>query len=307
SDGFARVTDADLAFFRGVVGPDHVKTCPDELAAFNTDWMKQYQGSSRVAVLPRTTEQQVSRVLRHCNERRLPVVPQGGNTGLVGGGVPVEEEVVLSTSRMSSVVSFDPLAGVLVCEAGCILEALDSFLAERGFTMPLDLGAKGSCQIGGNVSTNAGGLRLLRYGSLHGSILGLEVVLADGSVLDLLSSNRKDNTGYSLKHLFVGAEGTLGVVTRCALAVPPRPASVSVALLALSDFSGVEGVLSLARGRLAEVLSAVELMDKEAVSLTLEKCPGVRSPFSSPRVVRGGGGGGQIGDDADGGGGGGGG
>lgn len=148
--------------------------------------------------------------------------------------------------------------------------------------MPLDLGAKGSCQIGGNISTNAGGLRLLRYGSLHGSVLGLEVVLADGTVLDLLSANRKDNTGYGLKHLFVGAEGTLGVVTRCSLAVPPRPANVNVALLALSDFKGVERLLALARGRLAEVLSAVEFMDKETVALTLEKCHGVRSPFPSP-------------------------
>lgn len=173
--------------------------------------------------------------------------------------------------------------------------------------MPLDLGAKGSCQIGGNVSTNAGGLRLLRYGSLHGSVLGLEVVLADGTVLDLLSANRKDNTGYSLKHLFVGAEGTLGVVTRCALAVPSRPASVSVALLALSDFAGVEGVLSLARGRLAEVLSAVEFMDREAVALTLEKCPGVKSPFASPHAVGDGGDGRRgVGDEAGGGGGGGG-
>lgn len=119
--------------------------------------------------------------------------------------------------------------------------------------MPLDLGAKGSCQIGGNISTNAGGLRLLRYGSLHGSVLGLEVVLADGTVLDMLSVNRKDNTGYDLKNLFIGAEGTLGMVTRCAIAVPPRPSSVGVALLACADFGGVEGVLALARGHLAEV------------------------------------------------------
>lgn len=146
--------------------------------------------------------------------------------------------------------------------------------------MPLDLGAKGSCQIGGNISTNAGGLRLLRYGSLHGSVLGLEVVLADGTILDLLSTNRKDNTGYGLKHLFVGAEGTLGVVTRCSLAVPPRPANISMALLVLSDFAGVERILALARVHLAEVLSAAELMDKRTVALTLEKCPGIRSPFT---------------------------
>lgn len=151
--------------------------------------------------------------------------------------------------------------------------------------MPIDLGAKGSCQIGGNISTNAGGLRLLRYGSLHGSVLGLEVVLADGTVLDLLSVNRKDNTGYDLKHLFVGAEGTLGVVTRCSLAVPPRPASVCVALLACADFASVKSVLALARGRLAEVLSAAEFMDRESVELTLQKCTGVRSPFPAPNIA----------------------
>lgn len=169
-------------------------------------------------------------------------------------------------------------------QSGCILETLDAHLANHGCAMPLDLGAKGSCQIGGNISTNAGGLRLLRYGSLHGSILGLEVVLADGTILDLLSSNRKDNTGYALKNLFIGAEGTLGVVTRCAIAVPPRPANMNVALLTLRDFTAVERVLSLSRARLAEVLSAVEFMDKEAVALTLDKCDGVRSPFPAPRV-----------------------
>lgn len=155
--------------------------------------------------------------------------------------------------------------------------------------MPIDLGAKGSCQIGGNISTNAGGLRLLRYGSLHGSVLGLEVVLADGTILDMLSVNRKDNTGYALKHLFVGAEGTLGVVTRCSLAVPPKPSNVCVVLLACANFTGVERVLALARRRLGEVLSAAEFMDKESVALTLEKCEGVRSPFL-------GGGGGGDGD-----------
>lgn len=156
--------------------------------------------------------------------------------------------------------------------------------------MPLDLGAKGSCQIGGNVSTNAGGVRLLRYGSLHGSVLGLEVVLADGTILDLLSTNRKDNTGYALEQLFVGAEGTLGAITRCSLAVPPRPTNVSVALLALPNFAGVENVLALARDRLAEVLSAVEFLDKAAVALTLEAFSSVVIPFPLPAAVEGGGG-----------------
>lgn len=169
-------------------------------------------------------------------------------------------------------------------QAGCVLETLDIHIAEQGFAMPLDLGAKGSCQIGGNISTNAGGLRVLRYGSLHGSVLGLEVALADGTILDLLSVNRKDNTGYDLKHLFLGAEGTLGVVTRCALAVPPRPKHVSVALLACADFLGVEKVLALAREHLAEVLSAAEFMDKETVALTVDTCESVRNPFPRPAV-----------------------
>ncbi|CAM9571573.1 unnamed protein product [Phaeothamnion confervicola] len=210
--------------------------------------------------------EEVSAVLRHCNERRLAVVPQGGNTGLVGGSVPVRDEVVLSLRRMDAIESLDEASGVLVCQAGCVLEALDTWLAERGFMMPLDLGAKGSCQIGGNVSTNAGGLRLLRYGSLHGTVLGLEVVLADGTVLDLMSTSRKDNTGYDLKQLFIGAEGTLGVATRCAIAVPLRPAAINVALLALDSFDAVRRTYALARARLGEVLSAAEVIDNAAVS-----------------------------------------
>ncbi|CAM9943725.1 unnamed protein product, partial [Discosporangium mesarthrocarpum] len=272
--------DLDVEFFKEVVGPEGVVTDPDDLEIFNVDWMRQYRGSSLVAVLPKTTDQ-VSRILCHCNERRLPVVTQGGNTGLVGGSVPVGGEVVLSTSRMNLIHSFDPLSGVLVCEAGCILENLDNYLAEKGFVMPLDLGAKGSCQIGGNISTNAGGLRLLRYGSLHGNVLGLETVLADGTVLDILSTARKDNTGYDLKQLFIGAEGTLGVVTRCAIAVPQRSSAINVAMLACPSFEDVGRLLVLARQRLGEICSAIEFMDADAVKLTLERCELVHSPLAT--------------------------
>lgn len=162
---------------------------------------------------PKSTEE-VSAILKHCSARGIAVNPQGGNTGLVGGSVPVFDEVVLSTSLMNKVIALDEFSGVLVCQAGCVLEVLDNYLAERGFMMPLDLGAKGSCQIGGNISTNAGGVRYLRYGSLHGTVLGLEVVLADGTIVDTISTCRKDATGYDLKQLFIGAEGTLGVVTK---------------------------------------------------------------------------------------------
>lgn len=201
---FATLTDADLAAFRRILErEDAVLTDAKSLAEANVDWMGKYRGASRVLLLPRTTKQ-VSAVLRHCNARLLAVVPQGGNTGLVGGGVPVHDEVVLGMKMMNAVVTIDASAGTVVVESGVVLEQLETALNEHGMTVPLDLGAKGKCQIGGNVSTNAGGLRLLRHGSLHGSVLGLEVVLADGTVLDLLRTLRKDNTGYDLKQLFIG-------------------------------------------------------------------------------------------------------
>lgn len=167
---------------------------PHELDSFNQDWMNKYKGRSQVVVKPRST-QQLSEVLKYCYENDLAVTPQGGNTGLVGGSIPLHDEIVVSLANLNTIRSFDPVSGILVADAGVILETADTFLAEKGFIFPLDLGAKGSCHIGGNVATNAGGLRLLRYGSLHGSVLGLEVVLPDGTVWNGLSALRKDNTG----------------------------------------------------------------------------------------------------------------
>ena len=149
------------------------------------------------------------------------------------------DEVVLNLGSMNRVRSFDEATGTLVCDAGCVLQTLDDYLAERGYMMPLDLGAKGSCQIGGNVSTNAGGLRFLRYGSLHGSVLGLEVVLANGEILPLLQTLRKDNTGIDLKQLFIGSEGSLGIVTGVAISTPKLPNSVNVAMFGVESFDHV--------------------------------------------------------------------
>jgi FAD/FMN-containing dehydrogenase len=189
---------------------------------------------------------------------------------------------------MKSILSFDPLSCVAVVEAGVVLQSLEDYLCDyqqnnntSSFTVPLDLGAKGSCCIGGNVATNAGGQRLLRYGSLHGSVLGLEVVSPDGTVIDLLSTLRKDNTGYDLKQLFIGSEGTLGVITKVALLCPPKPTSVNVALLAVGSFNAALEVLKLARQRLAEVLSAFEFLDETSMQLTLQHIPAARLPFSS--------------------------
>ncbi|WVQ78193.1 hypothetical protein IAT38_000276 [Cryptococcus sp. DSM 104549] len=225
--------------------------------------MNKYHGKSQVLVRPRSTEE-VSKVLQWCNTENVAVVPQGGNTGLVGGSTPIHDEIILSLSALTSVRSFDPVSGILTAEAGIILEQANAYLAERGFIFPLDLGAKGSCQIGGNVATNAGGLRLLRYGSLRGSVLGLEVVLPDGRIWDGLSALRKDNTGYDLKQLFIGSEGTIGIITAISILCPRRPTSTNVAVFSLPSYDACLQVYSQAKSHLGEILSAFEFFDKEA-------------------------------------------
>ncbi|GMF03916.1 unnamed protein product [[Candida] boidinii] len=170
--------------------------------------MRKYRGQSSVCLKPKSTEQ-ISKILKYCNENSLAVVPQGGNTGLVGGSIPVFDEIVISLTNLNKIRSFDEISGIFKVDAGVILENADNFLSEKGYIFPLDLGAKGSCHVGGNVATNAGGLRLIRYGSLHGSVLGLEVVLPDGTIVDSMHSLRKDNTGFDLKQLFIGSEGTI--------------------------------------------------------------------------------------------------
>ncbi|XP_036110898.1 D-2-hydroxyglutarate dehydrogenase, mitochondrial isoform X2 [Molossus molossus] len=262
---FSSVSEDDLATFERII-PGRVITDPEELAASNVDWLRTMRGCSKVLLKPRTSEE-VSHILRYCHERNLAVNTQGGNTGLVGGSVPVFDEIILSTALMNQVISFHNVSGILVCQAGCILEELSRYVEERGFIMPLDLGAKGSCHIGGNLATNAGGLRFLRYGSLRGTVLGLEVVLADGTVLNCLTSLRKDNTGYDLKQLFIGSEGTLGVITAVSILCPPKPGAVNVAFLGCPGFAEVLQTFSTCKRMLGEILSAYEFMDAECMQL----------------------------------------
>uniref|UniRef100_K3WIE6 FAD-binding PCMH-type domain-containing protein n=1 Tax=Globisporangium ultimum (strain ATCC 200006 / CBS 805.95 / DAOM BR144) TaxID=431595 RepID=K3WIE6_GLOUD len=280
---FASWTDDDVTHFRNVLGrPEAVLTELDDTVSYTVDWLKKYKAQSQhqLVLKPKTTEE-VSEILKYCHARNLPVVPQGGNTGLVGGSVPVFDEIVLSTSAMNSVIDFDEVSGILVCEAGCILENLDNYVAKKGYMMPLDLGAKGTCQIGGNVSANAGGLRLLRYGSLHGTVLGVEAVLADGTIVDCLSTMRKDNTGYDLKQLFIGSEGTLGVVTKVSILTPPRSSSVNVALLGCEDFEAVQRTFVEAKKHLGEVLSAVEFMDRQSLDMVLSQQDWHKDPLET--------------------------
>lgn len=249
-----------------------------ELDTYNVDWMRKYQGKSQLVLRPRTTEQ-VSRILKYCNEQSLAVVPQGGNTGLVGGSVPRFDEIILSMARMNSIRSFDEVSGALVCDGGAILEQVDNYLADRRHVFPLDLGAKGSCHIAGTLSTNAGGLRLLRFGSLRGSVMGVEAVLPDGTIVNDLLRVRKNNTGYDLKQLFIGSEGTLGVVTGVSILCPRRSTSVNLGYLGVSSYEKVQKVFVEAKAQLGEILSAFELMDDRSQDFVHRKT-GKTNPLS---------------------------
>ncbi|MDQ8729545.1 FAD-binding oxidoreductase [Bradyrhizobium sp. LHD-71] len=232
----------------------------------------------RAVVRPKTTED-VSALLRLCHRAKVPVTTQGGMTGLVRGALPNASEIVLSMERMNAIEEVDVATGVAVAQAGAPLQKIQERVEQDGFMFPLDLGSRGSCTIGGNISTNAGGNRVIRYGMTRDMILGLEVVTADGTVLKGLRKYIKNNTGIDLKHLFIGSEGILGVVTRAALRIFPAPAEQQVALCALPSFSEVASFLKLARAKLGGELTAFEVMWNEYYRLTVERVKGVTGPL----------------------------
>ncbi|KAL1116714.1 hypothetical protein AAG570_005186 [Ranatra chinensis] len=275
----SRIEDKHVAAFERLLGPSGVITEEEQLDGYNTDWLKMVRGQSKVVLRPKTVEE-VSAVMRSCSEGKLAVCPQGGNTGLVGGSVPVFDEIVLSMSLMNNIIKVDPVGGNVWCEAGCVLEAVNTHLEKFGLMMPYDLGAKGSCQVGGNVSTCAGGLRLVRYGSLNANLLGVQAVLANGDILDCMSGHRKDNTGYHLRQLFLGAEGTLGIVTGAVISCPTLPTSVSLACLGLDDFSKVLTTLRTSKRILCETLSSCEVMDDTCMDAVANKL-GLKPPLGS--------------------------
>ena len=282
---FAQISEDHIKHFKEILGKESAiidgvtKDATDDLEAFNGDWMRKYRGHTSLVLKPGSTEE-VSKILKYCNDNMLAVVPQGGNSGLVGGSVPVFDEIVINMSRMNQIRSFDEVSGALVADAGCILEVVDHFLAEKSHIFPLDLGAKGSCHIGGNVATNAGGLRLLRYGSLHGNVLGIEAVLPDGTIVDDLSKLRKNNTGYDLKQLFIGAEGTIGIITGISILCPQRSNAINVAFFGLESFEKVQQAFKEAKGQLSEILSAFELMDSHSQDL-VHKVTNNKRPLES--------------------------
>lgn len=281
NQNFKQIDENDLNFFRSILSPNEVVFASkdnNQLQQFNQDWMHKYLGQSKLLLQPDSVNK-VSQILKYCNDAMIPVVPQGGNTDLVGASVPVFDELILSIANLNKIRSFDPVSGILRCDAGVILENCDDFLRKNNHIFPIDLGAKGSCHVGGCIATNAGGLRLLRYGSLHGSVLGLEVVLPNGELYSNVNALRKDNTGYDLKQLFIGSEGTIGIITGCSILTPSAPKSVNVCFLALDSFDMIEKLFVKAKSELSEILSAFEFMDKDALSFAAKILPDTPFPL----------------------------
>ncbi len=263
---------------RTMLGPKGWLEQPDELEPFITEWRGLWRGSCTGVALPDTTAQ-VSEVLRLCAETRTPVVPHGGNTGLVGGGVP-NGGIVLSTRRLNRIRDLDVANQTMTVEAGCILADIQTKAAESDLFFPLSLGAEGTCQIGGNLSTNAGGVGVLRYGNARDLTLGLEVVLPSGDIWGNLKGLRKDNTGYDLKHLFIGAEGTLGVITGAVLKLFPYPHGKETAMVALPSAEAALSLFVQLRAVGGDNLTAFEIINQMAMGLVTTHIPGAKNPFA---------------------------
>lgn len=269
-----------LARLTESLGPDTVFTNPDDVAAWLSDWRGIYRGNAQAVVRPRTVDE-VSRCLALCQQAAVPVVPRGGNTGLCGGATPDANatNVVLSLDRMNAIRSLDTLANTLVAEAGCILGNLRRAAADAHRLLPLSLAAEDSCQIGGNLATNAGGVNVVRYGMTRELVLGVEAVLPTGEVFHGLRTLRKDNTGYDLKQLLIGAEGTLGVITAAALRLFPRNDTRSVVLAAVESPAQSLQLFSLLFERCGARLQAFEFFTGDCLDLVLAHAEGVQEPF----------------------------
>lgn len=263
-----------------IVGAANVLTRDQDTRAYFTDWRRQYSASAEAVARPGTTAE-VAAVVRLCAREGVAVVPQGGNTGLCGGAVPTgrRREIVLSLSRLRRIRELDALNDTLTVEAGCVLADVQRAAADAGRLFPLSLAAEGSCQLGGNLSTNAGGVNVLRYGSARDQVLGLEVVLPDGRVWNGLRGLRKDNTGYDLKQLFLGAEGTLGVITAAVLRLHPRPSATVTAWLAIAQPRAAVRLLGLLQERLGDRVSAFELISHSCLEAVLAHSSGTRAPL----------------------------
>ena len=274
-------SQAALDRIKAALGKKGWTDAPEDMAPHLIEPRGLYHGKAALLARPASTEQ-VSAVIAICNEYRIPVVPQGGNTSLVGAAVPDDSgaAIVLNLSRLDRIRSLDASNDTITVEAGCVLANVQKAAEEANRLFPLSLGAEGSCQIGGNLSTNAGGTAVLRYGNARALVLGLEVVLPSGDIWDGLRALHKDNTGYDLKQLFIGAEGTLGVITAAVLRLFPRPRDVVTALVGVSQPAAAVEFLALLRAGVGDAVVAFELISEFAVGLAIEHIEGVRSPIA---------------------------
>ena len=277
-----RQTQDLLSRFAAIVGDKYAITDPAGQEPYVIEMRKLWHGRTPLVLRPGSAAE-VAAILKLANEAGTPIVPQGGNTGLVGGGIPSDAgtEVVLSLKRLDRIREVDATSNTMTCEAGVVLANAQAAADAADRLFPLSLGAEGSCTIGGNLSTNAGGTGALAYGVARDLVLGLEVVLADGRLLNNLNKLKKDNTGYDLKNLFIGAEGTLGVITAAVLKLFPKPRAVETAFIGLPSPAAALALLNLARARVGAAVTGFELMPRIGFEFLLRYVPGTREPLSS--------------------------
>ncbi|MGY8662785.1 FAD-binding oxidoreductase [Bradyrhizobium sp. UFLA05-109] len=264
--------------FRAIVGARYAVTDPADIEPYLTEERNLFHGRSPLVLRPATTAE-VSAICKLASEHKIALVPQGGNTGLVGGQTPHNGEVVVSLRRLDKIREVDTASNTMTCEAGVVLQIAQQKAAEVDRLFPLSLGAEGSCTIGGNLSTNAGGTAALAYGVAREMALGLEVVLADGRVLNALSKLKKDNTGYNLHNLFIGAEGTLGIITAATLKLFPKPRAIETAFVGLKSPAQALKLLTIAQGEASNALTSFELLAEMAVDFSIRHGIDVRDPL----------------------------
>ncbi len=274
------ISPSVLDRLRRIVGAGGYLDSPPDIAPYTVDHRELYRGATPLVLRPSTTAQ-VSEILRTCNEAAVGVVPVGGNTSYCGGATPSSDgtQVVVSLARMRRIRSVDPDNFALIAEAGCVLEEVQNAAAAVDRLFPLSLGSEGSCQLGGNLSTNAGGTAVLRYGMTRDLVLGLEVVLPDGRIWDGIKPLRKDNTGYDLRDLFIGAEGTLGIITAAACKLFSRPRELITAIAAVKDAASAVALLSRLRAASGDAVTTFELMPRLGIELVVKHVPDTGDPL----------------------------
>jgi FAD/FMN-containing dehydrogenase len=271
-----------LAELELILGKSSVLTSENETAPYLTDWRKRYSGKALAVLLPGNTEE-VAAIVKACAKVHIAIVPQGGNTGFCGGATPDNsgQQVVLSLKRMNQIRAIDVSNQTILLEAGCILQVVQEQAVSEGFLFPLSLGAEGSCMIGGNLATNAGGTNVLRYGNTRDLCLGLEVVTAQGEIWDGLKGLLKDNTGYDLRDLFIGSEGTLGIITAAVMKLYPLPISQWTTLVATEDIPSTITLLNLFQKRATSLLTGFEMMTQESLALNEKHFPQMANPLKN--------------------------